>query len=223
MKSFCFHEAKKTLKVKLSIDSFLSLASMESMVRRPQKPFSVEVKRGRNGAASAAPAFFSKLVQHVIPVVEKRPATHPPEPAKPQRRILEAIEIEAAPAPAAEEAPIAGASMFAKSVKPRRGRPPKVAEEPVAERPKLVARNDSATIYTFTRREVVAVAEPVITVAPPGSKTKYAVVARGAPIVNSAPAEPSAHGYVNHAERVEEATNLPRGERWKRRLPKVLW
>jgi hypothetical protein len=198
---------------------------MELMVRRPQKPFSVEVKRGRNGAASAAPAFFSKLVRHAVPAVEKRPATPSPEPAKPQRRILEAIEMEPAPAPAAEEAPVSRASLFAESVRPRRGRPPKAArvEEPEAERPKLVARNDSATIYTFTRREVVAVAEPVVPVAATASKTKRAVVAQSAPIGNSASVELSAHGHVNHAERVEEATSLPRGERWKRRLPKVLW
>jgi hypothetical protein len=192
---------------------------MESMVRRPQKPFSVEVKRGRNGAASAAPAFFSKLVRQTVPAVEKRPATPPPEPAKPQRRILEAIEMEPAPAPVAEEASVSPAFLFAETVKPRRGRPPKAArvEEPAAERPKLVARNDSATIYTFARREVVAVAKPVVTVAAPASKTKHPVVAQGAPV------ELSAHGHVNHAERVEEATSLPRGERWKRRLPKVLW
>jgi hypothetical protein len=191
---------------------------MESMVRRPQKPFSVEVKRGRNGAASAAPAFFSKLVRHAVPVVEKRPATPAPELTKPPRRILEAIEMEPAPAPAVDEAPVNPASLFAESVKPRRGRPPKAArkEEPDAQRPKLVARNDSATIYTFTRREVVAVA------ATP-NKTKPALVAQGAPVGNSAPMELSSHGHVNHAERVEEATSLPRGERWKRRLPKVLW
>jgi hypothetical protein len=196
---------------------------MESMVRRPQKPFSVEVKRGRNGAASAAPAFFSKLVRQAVPVVEKRPATPAPELAKPPRRILEAIEMEPAPATAVEEAPVSRASLFAESIKPRRGRPPKVApvEEPVVERPKLVARNDSATIYTFARRETVAVSAPVAPVAATPSKTKHAVVAQAAP--TGTLAEPSAHGHVNHAERVEEATSLPRGERWKRRLPKVLW
>ena len=193
-------------------------------MRRTLKPFSVEVKRGRNGAASAAPLFFSKERQPAP--VEKRPAMAPPEPAKPQRRILEAIVMEPAPAPAAvTEAPVTHDFLLTESVKPRRGRPPKIAlvEEPVSERPKVEARKDSATIYTFARREVVAVAKPVVTVAPTPSKTKHAVVAQGAPVGNSAPVELSAHGHVNHAERVEEATSLPRGERWKRRLPKVLW
>jgi hypothetical protein len=36
-------------------------------------------------------------------------------------------------------------------------------------------------------------------------------------------AEPSTHGHVSHFARAEAATNLPRGERWKRRVPKVLW
>jgi hypothetical protein len=150
----------------------------------------------------------------------------PPEPAKPQRRILEAIVTEPAPAPeAVTEAPVTRNSLLAESVKPRRGRPPKAAfvEEPVSERPKLEARKDSATIYTFTRREVVAVAKPVAPVAATPRKSKHAVVAQDAPAEHSAPVELSAHGHVNHAERVEKATSLPRGERWKRRLPKVLW
>jgi hypothetical protein len=192
---------------------------MESAVRRTLKPFSVEVKRGRNSAASAAPVFFSKLERHPAPV-EKRPAMAPPEPAKPQRRILEAIVTEPAPAPAAvTEAPVTHDSLLIESVKPRRGRPPKVAlvEEPVAERPKVEARKDTATIYTFARREVVAVAKPIAPVAATPRKSKHAFVAQDAPV------ELSAHGHVNHAERVEKATSLPRGERWKRRLPKVLW
>lgn len=188
-------------------------------MRRTLKPFSVEVKRGRNSAASAAPVFFSKLERHPAPV-EKRPAMAPPEPAKPQRRILEAIVMEPAPAPAAvTEAPVTHDSLLIESVKPRRGRPPKVAlvEEPVAERPKVEARKDTATIYTFARREVVAVAKPIAPVVATPRKSKHAFVAQDAPV------ELSAHGHVNHAERVEKATSLPRGERWKRRLPKVLW
>jgi hypothetical protein len=190
---------------------------MESVVRRTLKPFSVEVKRGRNGAASAAPVFFSKLERQPAPV-EKRPAMAPPEPAKPQRRILEAIVTEPEPESATvAEAPVTHDSLLTESVKPRRGRPPKVAlvEEPVSERPKVVARKDTATIYSFARREVVAVAKPVVAVAP--RKPKHAIVEQDAPV------ELSAHGHVNHAERVEKATSLPRGERWKRRLPKVLW
>jgi hypothetical protein len=198
---------------------------MESAVRRTLKPFSVEVKRGRNGAASAAPVFFSKLERQPAPV-EKRPAMAPPEPAKPQRRILEAIVTEPAPEPVAvTEAPVTHDFLLTESVKPRRGRPPKIAlvEEPVSERPKVEARKDSATIYTFARREVVAVAKPVGTVAAIPRKSKQAVAAQDAPVERSAPVEFAAHGHVNHAERVEKATSLPPGERWKRRLPKVLW
>jgi hypothetical protein len=186
---------------------------MESAVRRTLKPFSVEVKRGRNSAASAAPVFFSKLARQPAAPVEKRPAMAAPEPAKPQRRILEAIVTESAPAPeAVTEAPVTRNSLLAESVKPRRGRPPKVE-----------ARKDTATIYTFARREVVAVAKAVAPVAATPRKSKHAVVAQDAPVEHSAPVELSAHGHVNHAERVEKATSLPPGERWKRRLPKVLW
>lgn len=209
-------------------------------MRRPMKPFSVEVKRGRNGAASAAPHFFSKLERQPAPV-EKRPATPAPEPAKPQRRILEAIVAEPAPAPAAAEEPaVARTSLFAESIKPRRGRPPKEARDQTSapERPKLVASNKSAAVYTYARREIVVVAEPPAAayVAAPPRKKKPAVVGfaaqngraiqnglLGAQNKNGAAEEFSTHGHVNHAERVEEATSLPRGERWKRRLPKVLW
>ena len=161
-----------------------------------------------------------------MPTVEKRPPTPPPEPAKPQRRILEAIVTEQTAAPAVAEAPVTpAASLFAESVKPRRGRPPKVApvQAPAVERPKLVASNESAAIYTYARREIVGIAEPVAYVAATPRKAKHAVVGRGVQVGNSANAELSAHGHVNHADRVEEATALPRGERWKRRLPKVLW
>jgi len=195
---------------------------MELMLRRPLKPFSVEVKRGRNGAASAAPAFLSKLERPAVPTVEKRPAAPRPEPAKPQRRILEAIVTEPEPAPVVAEALAAPVSLFAESVKPRRGRPPKVerVQAAVIERPKLAPRNE-AVVYPFARREIVAVAEPVIHVAATSRKVKQAV--GGASAQANASSEFSTHGHVNHAERVEEATGLPRGERWKRRLPKVLW
>jgi hypothetical protein len=194
---------------------------MELMVRRPLKPFSVEVKRGRNGAASATPAFLSKLERHAVPAVEKRPAAPRPDAAKPQRRILEAIVTEPAPEPVVAEALAAPVSVFAESVKPRRGRPPKVerVQAPVIERPKLAPRSE-AVVYPFARREIVAVAEPVNYVAAT-HKVKHAV--GGSSAQANASSEFSTHGHVNHAARVEEATGLPRGERWKRRLPKVLW
>ncbi len=191
-------------------------------MRRPLKPFSVEVKRGRNGAASATPAFLSKLERPAVPTVEKRPAAPRPEPAKAQRRILEAIVAEPAPAPVVAEALAAPVSVFAESVKPRRGRPPKVepVQAPATERPKLALRSE-AVVYPFARRETVAVAEPVIYIAATPRKMKQAV--GGSSAQANASSEISTHGHVNHAERVEEATGLPRGERWKRRLPKVLW
>ena len=185
-------------------------------MRRPQKPFSVEVKRGRKGAASGAPTFISKPEPHVVPTAEKRQATPPPEPAKPQRRILEAIEPERAAAPAAAEAPVTRASLFAESVKPRRGRPPKVAlvPAPVAERPKVAARNEPSAVYSYVRREVFAVVEPVVHAGATPHKAKHAAALVG---------QTEHVGHVTHAARVEAATSLPRGERWKRRLPKVLW
>jgi hypothetical protein len=196
----------------------LSLAPKESLVRRPQKPFSVEVKRARKGAASGAPVFISKpapLEAHK----SETPPIAPPEREKPRGRILEAIEPDLPP-PVVDETSIAGASPRAESAKPRRGRPRKVQlapEAPVARvnypaRAKSGARRDTAAALAHARRETFVIFEPA-----PVQKSQEG---NG---IAAKMARPAHVGHVDHASRVLAASDLPRGERWKRRLPKVLW
>lgn len=212
-------------------------------MRRPQKPFSVEVKRARKGAVSGTPVFTAKPALLDVPKAES-PILAPPEREKPRRRILEAIEPDLPPAvvdePHFREAAIAGASPQAESSKPRRGRPRKIALAPDASpvranpvraksptrtksparvnastRAKSGARMESSAVFAPTRRESFAIAESAF-VAPAPREANGAIASK--------PARPNNHvGHVTHAGRVEAASGLPRGERWKRRLPKVLW
>jgi hypothetical protein len=207
---------------------------MEFRVGRPQKPFTVEVKRGRKGSVSARPAILAKKPAPAVAAVpERRPVAPPPEPPKPQRRILDAIEPEPKLSiePAIEVAP-------ADPFKPRRGRPPKAARPatPESEQPRVAKKAEArarkvesrvrkveASIPPRARREVSRAPEIVaVPVAPPRElKTAHlAQVQAGHAHVAHARAP---HGHVTHGDRVEAATSLPRGERWKRRLPKVLW
>lgn len=198
-------------------------------MRRPQKPFSVEVKRARKGAASGAPVFISKPTP-LDTLKAESPIVAPPEREKPRRRILEAIEPDL-PLPIDNETgDLDGASPRAESLKPRRGRPRKIAGAPEAPaargkssvrvksavRVKSGARSDNSNVFAATRRDAFVSIEPTpVYVAPNPQEAN-----RAAP----KPARPNNHvGHVNHAGRVEAASDLPRGERWKRRLPKVLW
>jgi hypothetical protein len=190
---------------------------MEFEVRRPQKPFAVEVKRGRKGAVSGQSASMTKQPETVaVAPAEPRPAKLPPEPPKPQRRILEAIE--SAPAPHAVTEPAVASPPVADPLKRRRGRPPKAVRqlEPEIERASI-ARNEASRTVARARREVFRVVESAAVHVAPSPETKKIAVASHAAHGHAA------HGHVTHSDRVEAATSLPRGERWKRRLPKVLW
>ncbi len=158
-------------------------------------------------------------------IAERRPAP-PREPPKPQRRILDAIEPAPAPAELASE-PVA--ADLVDPPKRRRGRPPKAAGGPAPEtkRP-IVARRVKASVVPVMRREFLPV--------PDGHVVAAAI---SAPAVDPREAKKvirvdghahghmthghMTHGHMTHGDRVEAATALPRGERWKRRLPKVLW
>jgi hypothetical protein len=208
---------------------------MELRVARSQKPFVVEVKRGRRGAA-AAPLTVVPKSPEAAHKVAAEPAP-PPEPPKPPRRILDAIEPEPVVPEAAEAAPFA-----ADPVKRRRGRPPKLPGAPPTPRKQRLAvtRREETPVITRARRDYPFVAAekaaPSREKAAPSRESKAAPRPQGQSHANSsahvaAPSlSPSAvapghatHGHLSHGDRVEAATGLPRGERWKRRLPKVLW
>jgi hypothetical protein len=248
---------------------------MELRVGRPQKPFTVEVRRGRKAAAAPQQAVTPKPVKTKEPaaaaVAERQPVASPPPPP---RRILDAIEPDPAPAEAHVE-------VVEALDKPRRGRPPK-AETAVAtrkpgrprrEQTQEPRRESAQDLRSEPAQEAVdlfgtaaPVPETVVARRKPGrprresavsietkAQTRETAVAPRKPgrprrepapeiifIERAAPAstppvfvknvakpflraEPSTHGHVSHFARAEAATNLPRGERWKRRVPKVLW
>ena len=184
---------------------------------RSQKPFVVEVKRGRKGAASGRSIVLPKSLE-AAPGARAEARVRPPEPpkdaVKPPRRILDAIEPVPAPAQVLESAVLESAVLETAAVavdplKRRRGRPAKTARVPAqeSERP-VVARKEEAPIARRVRREFVFKPENIVVLAAPPRDVKIAL---------------RAHGHVTHVERAEVADSLPRGERWKRRLPKVLW
>ena len=181
---------------------------------RPQKPFVVEVKRGRRGAVSGLPTAILKLPEATPEAVAERRPAPPRETPKPQRRILDAIEP--APAPAVSESvtePVE--AVAADPLKRRRGRPPKAAGAPAqATKRPAAARREKAPVVPVARREFLPVADDHV--APP-REPKMVVRANGL-----ADGQLN-HGHMTHVDRVAAATGLPRGERWKRRLPKVLW
>ncbi len=102
-------------------------------MRRPQKPFSVEVKRGKKSAASGFPMLLSKQPEPVAPTLAEAKFSAPPaaEPPKPQRRILQAIEPEPVRVHSVvEPLDFAAEPAPADPMKRRRGRPPKQPARP---------------------------------------------------------------------------------------------
>jgi hypothetical protein len=186
---------------------------MELRVGRPQKPFTVEVRRGRKGAPSSpVPALAPKPSKKREPVAkaavehEHQPVAAPPPPP---RRILAAIEQPPAPPPVLVEPQIA---------KPRRGRPPKSEIAVAPRKPGRPRRDPPRQIFIEPEAAAAPVGPPPVSLAAPRETNIVHLVAQG-----SADRVPSKHGHISHVDRAEAATCLPRGERWKRRVPKVLW
>jgi hypothetical protein len=212
---------------------------MELRVARSQKPFVVEVKRGRRGGVAAPFTVVPKSPDSALKTLAEASFAPPPEPPKPPRRILDAIEPEPVVLAAPEEAPVA-----ADPLKRRRGRPPKVAGAPPSPRKQrpAVAERDEAPILAARRefppvaagrvaplRKPKVVFRPQIpnhgqggghVAQPPVTQSPVTV---GHVTLGQATRDSVPHGHLTHDGRVEAATGLPRGERWKRRLPKVLW
>jgi hypothetical protein len=176
-------------------------------VRRPQKPFTVEVKRVRksaNGKSTSSETLGIGITALEEPVKQFSPraeAPREPEPA-PKRRILQAIAPPASPLLSASEPEEPKADVFVAetTVRRPRGRPAKVA--------------NGAALETVTRPKppkIVAPAAEVVLFAAPRQTAE--------PRLRNNPPEPR----LSHNGRDETAAGLRRGERWKRRLPKVLW
>jgi hypothetical protein len=195
----------------------------------------VEVKRGRRGGSAAPFAVVPKAPDAAVKTAAEASFAPPPEPPKPPRRILDAIEPEPVVRVAPEEQTVA-----ADPLKRRRGRPPKVPGTPPSPRkPRpAVAEREEAPVLAAARREFPPVAAD--RVAPPrqpkvifrpqspihgqgGGRAAQPDLARPPVPVAQATLTFVPHGDQTHDGRVEAATSLPRGERWKRRLPRVLW
>jgi hypothetical protein len=200
-------------------------------VRRPQKPFTVEVKKVRKGGFArilgAGPQWSESDLAEQAPKEQPAPpqAAAPRAEPAPPRRILEAIEpvSESAPANKADAAPEMSPELAGETeTKPRRrGRPPKIVivakdEPPAAPKPRAVPapRKKSPAII---KKSPAIKKRPEIELVPP-----IAAPAVSALVFAPAPA-PEPIARVAQANRAKAASSLPRGERWKRRLPKVLW
>jgi hypothetical protein len=201
-------------------------------VRRPQKPFTVEVKKVRKGGFArilgAGPQWNESDLAEQAPKEQPAPpqAAAPRAALAPARRILEAIEpvSESAPANEADAAPEISPGLAGETeIKPRRrGRPPKIAivakdaEPPAAPKPRAVPapRKKSPAII---KKSPAIKRRPEVELVPPITAPAVAAL-----VLAPAPA-PAPIARVAQANRAEAASSLPRGERWKRRLPKVLW
>jgi hypothetical protein len=195
----------------------------------------VEVKRGRRGAATTPFTVVPKAPGAALKTAAESSFAPPPEPPKPPRRILDAIEPEPVARAAPEEEPVA-----AEPLKRRRGRPPKVpGTPPTPRKPRpAVAEREEAPVLAAARREFPPVAadrvaplrQPKVIFRPQSPNHgqgggREVQLDLDLPLVPVAQATLAGvpHGNQTHDGRVEAATSLPRGERWKRRLPKVLW
>lgn len=179
------------------------------MLRRPLKPFAVEVRRGKKNAAQGASAFPLKAPPPAPTVAAPILATPvKAEAAKPPRRILEAIEPTPAPEPVLAEP---AAEIWAEPSAPDASSPKTSLPKAAALKPRRIREANVVRIAAPERRRPVDVfVEPV--------------AERAAEIVVPVFARPSEKKKTTfHAARVEESASLKRGERWKRRLPKVLW
>lgn len=185
---------------------------------RPQKPFVVEVKRGRRGGVATLPTAMPKPSEPAPEAAAERRLAPPREPPKPHRRILDAIEPE--PAPVSQLASEPADTVAADPLKRKRGRPPKAAGVPTqATKRPAVARRAQAPVVPVVRRDFQPV--PDVHVAPlPEAKT---TVRANGHADGHADGHMMTHGHMTHGDRMEAANALPRGERWKRRLPRVLW
>lgn len=169
-------------------------------MRRPQKPFTVEVKRIRKGAGAKilvdeTPKKEAVSREWPRPIAAPAPVPAQSQPAPP-RRILEAIEPPPVVASATETI------VADTTVRRGRGRPRKSVD----------VVNDGEAVRVIPR------IEPVVVRARP--KPRPAAAPVEAPFVFAPPAPVL---EARPRDRANEADNLPRGERWKRRLPKVLW
>jgi hypothetical protein len=207
-------------------------------VRRSPKSFVVEVKRARKGVSSNVfgVSLHKNQADDVDDVVSTTGAASavpaPPLQSPPQRRILEAL-VRESPARVAE--PVAEPVAKAAARRPRRAAeaveppPSRIAKAPQARTAKAPqARTAKAPQARTAKAPAVRVKKSPEAVKPlkPGKSVKFvtiealpaAVDVVDAPVAAIAPAQrPALTG------RADEASRLPRGERWKRRLPKALW
>jgi hypothetical protein len=220
-------------------------------VRRPQKPFTVEVKKVRKGGFArflgSGPQWNESDLAEEAPKEQPAPSRATPpraEPAPPPRRILEAIEPLSGSVPddkAAEASETSLEPVGQIEAKPRRrGRPPKAA--PIADGAETaVARKVRAAPAPRKKRSAPAPSKKPSAPAPnkksrapaqnkksrateSGPQIEIALPIAAPPAPVSTPAlAPAPAARVAQSHRVEAASGLPRGERWKRRLPKVLW
>jgi hypothetical protein len=167
-------------------------------MKRQTRPFIVEIKQSRHGSSKSAPkSLWSGHDLHLL------------KEARPERQ----VEMKPAPAPVRE---------LAAAVPPARILVASDTPLPV---------DDPAVRTVRTKPRMPRVKTPVVkTVQTPVVKTEQAAVVKTvqAPVVKTVQAliaaaihDPKPNPPTVLRDSVGET--LPRGQRWKRRLPKVIW
>lgn len=171
-------------------------------MRKPIKPFAVEVRRRNTRAAPVARDLEAPAPPPAAPAAPA-PALRPSAAPEPARRVLPCLVSEAAVASAAEE------TLAAAETRRKRGRP-------------KAAPDDAPRVKRPVGR-------------PPKAQSELAPRKRGRPRKNPeaqpapqpAPARIAAPAALERSERslrrAADGASLPRGQRWKRRLPRALW
>jgi hypothetical protein len=198
-------------------------------VRRPQKPFTVEVKRGgrKSPPGAKAPGKLSRAptaedVFKAKPALANQPTKEESaakaDAKKPAGRILMSLLPEPAPEPVVADAP----------APKRRGRPPGSANVKKAYGYRRRSLRDSGDAPSVTPVEIAPQApQPA-----PGIRRAETGVSRSAALALRQDAPDDARrakktalkaARLNHEQRAEVVTHLARGDRWKRRLQKILW
>jgi hypothetical protein len=176
-------------------------------MKRPSRPFLVEVKRNRKPTKAPVPLF---------PQAEERPP-------------LRSAMFEAA------ESALASAAQDLKPAEERRG--PRILPSLIVEEPSLAAEEPAIDEDAPVRQRRPRVAPgrpkrqagaPVETCEPPAARVEPAPRPEPVPVSATGPRPPAplrgeaARPARRTRSRAKGAETLPRGQRWKRRLPAAL-
>jgi len=199
-------------------------------MKRQARPFVVETKRSRKAPTNLWAS--TPLLQEELAAASEaetkadtlfgaRTIKERARAEEPQRRILPSLVVEAVPAEEPEPEPAASRRRVARDTadageKPKRGRPRRLPAEPAD-----VAAAPRAAVQKVPARATAEGLKPVRPAAAGPQRVAAAVAPAPAAVRATQPATERLAPRTRPAK-VDSAA-LPPGQRWKRRLPQVLW